>query len=111
MNDLKQNPTLRDFQEHIAAFCKEWGWETNTYMEEFFLMTEEIGELAKAMRKASNFQTEEAKNKGEMTRFELEEEFADVFNYLLNLANLFDVDMEKAYRAKFEYNKSRKWSQ
>ena len=40
---------------------------------------------------------------------ELEEEFADVFAYLLDLANYFNVDLEQAFRTKDAVNQSRIW--
>ena len=48
----------------------------------FRWLVEEIGELARAMRKAD--------------RANLEEEFADVFAWLSSLATLEDIDMEAA---------------
>ena len=39
----------------------------------------------------------------------LEEEFADVLSYLLDLANCFQVDLEQAFRAKEQLNQSRTW--
>ena len=74
--------------------CKERGWVKDTYAEKFLLFTEEVGELAKAMRKTAGLYKEKAKAKN----FELEEEFADVLSYLLDLANYFQIDLEKAFR-------------
>ena len=48
----------------------------------FRWLVEETGELARAMRKAD--------------QANLEEEFADVFAWLCTLANISDVDLEKA---------------
>jgi NTP pyrophosphatase (non-canonical NTP hydrolase) len=39
----------------------------------------------------------------------LEEEFADVLSYLLDLANCYHVDLEAAFRAKEQHNQSRIW--
>ena len=36
-------------------------------------------------------------------------ELADVFNYLLDIANYFNVDLEEAFREKEELNKKRTW--
>ena len=65
---------------------KEVGIKT-TDLETFLLFTEEIGELAKAIRNRRK-----AVSGGEERRFpkgQLEDEFADVFSYLLELANRF----------------------
>lgn len=107
MIPLREHPTLHDLQKHIAEVCRERGWDQNSYTEKFLLFSEEVGELAKAMRVANGLYGEKAKDA--QKRFELEEEFADVLNYLLDLANTFDVDLEKAYREKHRVNESRVW--
>jgi NTP pyrophosphatase (non-canonical NTP hydrolase) len=103
---LKEKPLLVDYQEHIKEFCKINGWDKSSASELFLLFMEEVGELAKAIRNEQKmFQEEAKKNK----KFNLEEEFADVFSYLLDLANLFQIDLEKAYRLKHAINEQRTW--
>jgi NTP pyrophosphatase (non-canonical NTP hydrolase) len=104
---LKEKPTLTDLQKHIADVCAERGWDKNTHTEKFLLFVEEVGELAKEIRNTSGLYSKKAK--GPETRAHLEEEFADVLNYLLDLANTFDVDLEKAYRDKHRINETRTW--
>ncbi|MBT29123.1 MAG: RS21-C6 protein [Thalassobius sp.] len=106
MPQLPDKPELKDFQEYIKQLCIEKGWNKNNHLEIFLLFMEEVGELAKSMRNADKLYQEEGKTAG----FELEEEFADVFNYLLDLANYFDINLEQAFRKKNELNKNRKWS-
>jgi NTP pyrophosphatase (non-canonical NTP hydrolase) len=105
MANLRDNPTLSDLQRYIAAVCQERGWTKDSPSEKFVLFIEEIGELAKAMRKASGLYEERAKQR----EIALEEEFADVLSYLLDLANCFHVDLEQAFRAKEQVNQSRTW--
>jgi len=57
------------------------------------------------MRKAAGLYAEQAKPNA----LSLEEEFADVLSYLLDLANCFQVDLEHAFRAKEQINQSRIW--
>lgn len=102
---LKENPTLAELQQYIKEICKERNWDKNTHLEIFLLFTEEIGELAKAIRKYQGLYDEKAKAQS----IHLEEEFADVFSYLLDLANYFNIDLEKAFRDKDKINSSRKW--
>jgi NTP pyrophosphatase (non-canonical NTP hydrolase) len=64
-----------------------------------------VGELAKAMRKSAGLYVEQAKARD----MPLEEEFADVLSYLLDLANCFQIDLEQAFRAKEQVNQSRTW--
>jgi NTP pyrophosphatase (non-canonical NTP hydrolase) len=105
MAHLPERPTLKDLQMYMDATCKERGWTRDTYAEKFLLFTEEVGELAKAMRKTAGLYDEKANPK----RFELEEEFADVLSYLLDLANYFQVDLEQAFRDKEQVNQGRTW--
>ncbi len=102
---LAEHPTLKDLQIYLDEVCKERGWVKDTYAEKFLLFTEEVGELAKAIRKSAGLYQEKAKQKDT----ELEEEFADVLSYLLDLANCFQIDLEKAFREKERVNESRTW--
>lgn len=102
---LPEQPTLNDLQRYLAAVCQERGWTKDTPSEKFVLFIEEIGELAKAMRKAGGLYEERAKERA----MPLEEEFADVLSYLLDLANYFHVDLEAAFRAKEAVNQTRTW--
>lgn len=105
MAHLKDDPTLKELQDYIALVCEERGWTKDSPSEKFVLFIEEIGELAKAMRKAAGLYAEQAKPNA----LSLEEEFADVLSYLLDLANCFQVDLEQAFRAKERVNQSRTW--
>ena len=102
---LAEHPTLKELQIYLDEVCKERGWVKDTYAEKFLLFTEEVGELAKAIRKAVGLYNEQAKQKNT----ELEEEFADVLSYLLDLANCFHIDLEKAFREKELVNETRTW--
>ena len=74
---------LRAFQRHIEALYferdNERGWEKT-----FVWFVEEVGELARAMHR------DDDEN--------LAEEFADVAAWLVSLASLRGVDLEKAAR-------------
>jgi NTP pyrophosphatase (non-canonical NTP hydrolase) len=105
MAQLPERPTLSDLQRYVAEVCRERGWTKDSPPEKFQLFVEEVGELAKAMRKRAGLYVERAKP-GDMS---LDEEFADVLSYLLDLANCFQVDLEQAFRAKEAINQSRTW--
>lgn len=102
--NLKENPSLQDFQQYVRDLVKERGFEEETVPEMFMLLSEEIGEMAKAARKSSGMKTDENSHIPE-----LELEMADVFIYLLDICNHFDIDLEKAFRNKEEINKKRVW--
>lgn len=106
MAELPSHPTLPDLQRYMDAICQERGWTKDNYAEKFLLFTEEIGELAKAIRKTHGLYQEHARQNS----LNLEEEFADVLSYLLDLANCFGVDLEQAFRAKERINATRTWS-
>lgn len=105
---MKSQTTLTELQQHLAEMCKKKGWNKHSVDRIFLLFTEEVGELAKAIRKEQNVQLEHGKEKPE-TREHLEEEFADVLNYLMDLANQFDIDLTEAYFKKHEKNRQRTW--
>ena len=79
------------------------------------LLTEEVGELAKAIRKKMALFTEKAKEshsdqtKEQLIQDNLAEEMADVLSYLLDLANRFDVDLAESFKRKEAENDRRTW--
>ncbi len=99
-------PTLPHLQQYMQDLCAARGWNKSTDLEIFLLFVEEVGELAKAMRnQMALYQEPEKKDEKQ----ELAGEFADVFSYLLDLANRFDIDLEAAFREKEAINAHRKW--
>ena len=106
MQQLDTNSSLTEMQKHLDELCKEKGWDKNSVTEVFLLFSEEIGELAKAIRKHSGFKGDKKPD----NKDNLVEEFADVLNYLLELANRFDVNLEEAYRTKHSINDTRVWT-
>lgn len=109
MITLKENPTLGDLQAHIKEICLERGWNKNSHLVILSGLVEELGELTRAMRDYRGEWEQDGKESRAGQKHHLEHEFADVLNYLLDLANYFDVDMEKAYREKSEVNEKRQW--
>jgi len=101
---LKEQPALKDFQQYVRDLVEERGFENDNIPEIFMLLSEEIGEMAKAARKRINMKTDDNSHKPD-----LELEIADVFIYILDICNHFDVDLEKAFRDKEEINKKRVW--
>ena len=106
MTQIPENPTLKDLQDYIKTIADERGWDKNNHLEIFLLLSEEIGELAKAVRNRIGLYAEKnivANNE------ELELEFADVLNYLFDLANCFNINLEDAFRKKDKINAERIW--
>jgi len=101
---LKDKPTLRDFQNYIAEMVKERGFDKESISEIFMLFLEECGEMAKAARKTQKMKTDKNSE-----QFHLDHEIADVFIYLLDICNHYNIDLEKSFRDKEEINKKRFW--
>jgi NTP pyrophosphatase (non-canonical NTP hydrolase) len=101
---LKSSPTLSDYQKYISEMIDQRGFNKENVPQIFMLFLEECGELAKAGRKNLGLKSD---NNSE--HFNIAHEAADVFMYLLDICNHFDVDLEKAFREKEEINKKRHW--
>lgn len=101
---LEENPRLQKFQEYVKEMVKKRGFEKESITVIYMLFAEECGEMAKAIRKLQNIKTDNNSQK-----FDLSDEIADVFIYLLDICNFFDIDLEQAFRIKEEKNKLRNW--
>ena len=105
MKPLPQQASLADLQTYIYEQCAERGWDKRTVLEKMLFMTEEVGEVAKAIRKeAAMYGYEKPENTDHLA-----EELVDVFNYILDIANVYDIDLETAFRDKWEKNNTRDW--
>lgn len=107
MPEFPDRPTLPELQLYIARACTERGWDGASDLERFLLMVEEVGELARALRDRRGLFQEEERARAQR---HVAEEMADVLNYLLDLANRLDVDLETALREKEAVNEGRRWS-
>ncbi len=83
----------------------ERGFEKETVPEVFTVLVEEVGELAKAIRKFNGQKVDKNSR-----HHDIEDEAADVFCLLLDLCNRLDIDLAKAFAAKEEKNQKRKWT-
>jgi NTP pyrophosphatase (non-canonical NTP hydrolase) len=101
---LPENPSLQDFQRYVADMMVERGFDQSDITGQFLQFAEEVGELAKAIRKAEKRRLDESSHVGGVP-----EELADTFIYLLHFCNYFSVDLEQAFRDKEEINKQRTW--
>lgn len=104
--------SLAALQKHTKEVCVHFEWDRISDDDIFLLFAEEIGEMAKAIRKIKRLAEDKAKVEAtdQERRDNLAEEMADVLSYLADLANRYGVDLDKAYRAKVQHNFSREWS-
>lgn len=104
MADMPQTLTLQNFQQFIADEGQERGWDKRPVQDKMLLMTEEVGEVAKALRKELKMGAEKPENTDHLA-----EELVDVMNYIADIANDFDIDLDQAFRAKWQKNATRTW--
>ena len=101
---LPENPTIAEYQQYLKEVVVERGFDKETVSEVFTILVEEVGELAKAIRKSNG-----QKVYSDSKHHDLEEEAADVLFMLLDVCNRLDIDLEKAFAAKEVKNNSRSW--
>lgn len=98
---------LAHLQEYIHKGVVQRGFDKETPRDIMLLMVEEVGELAKALRKYSGLKIDQDK-KEKYTK--VESELADVFIYLLDLANSCGINLFKAFQEKEQENVKRTWN-
>lgn len=96
--------TLKELQAYYKEKCIERGFDKETAQDTLILMTEELGELARAIRKTSGIMSSD-KTKS----YPIEEELADLLMYLLAMSNILGLDLEEAFWKKEEENSKRTW--
>lgn len=106
-DNLKETNTLREVQNYIANMNEVRGFNDETIQERMLLLTEEIGELAKAIRKTSkNMYTDINKEYNYDT---IESEVADCFYVLLSVASYLNIDVFQSLKDKEKENINRVW--
>ncbi|HTB48788.1 MAG TPA: MazG nucleotide pyrophosphohydrolase domain-containing protein [Verrucomicrobiae bacterium] len=105
MNKPPKPTSLEEYQQLIRELVLERGYDKETVPEVFTLLVEEVGELAKAIRKVNG-----QKVGTHSQTYEVADELADIFWLLIDLCNRLDVDLEQAFRDKETKNQTRKYS-
>lgn len=100
-----ERKTLKELQRFYAEKSKERGFDKETAQDALLLMVEEVGELARAVRKQASIKIDD-----KTKVYAVEEELADIFNYLLHISNILGLDLEESFWKKEEENKKRKWT-
>ena len=103
--ELKNNPTLKDFQQYVLQMKRERGFNTTDKFYECCLLAEECGEVISAVRKNSKSGSVASDyNAGNNTKKQTNKNI-----YVCSLANKHGIDLERAFREKEEKNKRRIW--
>jgi NTP pyrophosphatase (non-canonical NTP hydrolase) len=100
----KANATLIDWQAYVQQKITERGFADETTQQQFMLLVEEVGELAKALRPLEGIKTSDDSEK-----LELAHEAADVFWMLCCVCNGLSIDLDEALRSKDAKNEKRVW--
>lgn len=102
---MNEDTSLKSLQEYSNEMEDIRGFKNDARTTMLFL-TEELGELAKEVRKKENIYLDASKSK----ELDLEGEIADVFMYLLSLCRIEDIDLLDAFKNKELKNCSRTWN-
>lgn len=105
LTSLNENSSLQEVQEYARKMILARGFEEETLQDLLMLLTEEVGELAKEVRKTMKHKLDQdAKNTPNLAN-----EIADVFNYLLAFCVAEKIDLFQAFKNKEEINLKREW--
>ncbi len=103
---MGRHTTVAELQEYIDEMVHIRGWQEESPQDTMLLLTEELGELAKEVRKScTNIQNDTAKDNTP----NLAGEVGDVFLMLMALCRTLDVDLVEAFKQKELINCTRKW--
>lgn len=104
-NKINSNSNLDEIQKYITKMMEANGFN-NTPLELFCYLTEEVGELAKEIRKMEKNMDMDVKKEYDSC---LKYEIADVFIYLLAICDSYNINLLEAFKEKEEINLNRSW--
>lgn len=102
--NLADLEALKRIQGYIWQMNIDRGFNLEDPAKKMLMLTEEVGEVARAIRKLSGMKFDDATNQSNLA-----EELADVFIILLGLASLTNIDLAESVKLKEEKNQERKW--
>lgn len=105
VNKLSKKSSVEELQQYIKDMIEVRGFRTSL-LQRMCLLTEEIGELAKEVRKTDNNLTIDIDKNYSSN---LENEITDVFICLMGMCELLDMDIVEGLKNKEEINYRRKW--
>jgi NTP pyrophosphatase (non-canonical NTP hydrolase) len=93
---------LASLQTYYRRVAQERGWDAESPTECMLLLTEEVGELARAVRIATGLARDASRREADVA-----EELADVQLYIIHLANTLSLDLASAVTIKEAHNARR----
>ena len=108
LKKLTDKSSINEIQSYIKEVMQIRGFNKEKSSDKLLLLVEEVGELAKAIRKnENNLGIDKTK---EYNYSSIESEIADVFIVLLSICDILNIDLLKAFLNKEEENIKRIWS-
>jgi NTP pyrophosphatase (non-canonical NTP hydrolase) len=83
---------MNTFKDETKVLCHEKGWDKANINTVWLLFTEEIGELASAIRHRQKHFRKNTKRSSDIVY-----EMGDVFSYLFQLAYMLDIDLDEMW--------------
>lgn len=106
--NLNSDNTILQVQEYIRKVIELRGFSEQNIEKTMLLLTEEVGELAKAIRKDK---TSMSIDKSKINNYDtIESEVADVFIVLCSICNKLNIDLFSSLKEKEKENIERKWN-
>ncbi|MBE6867081.1 MAG: nucleotide pyrophosphohydrolase [Ruminococcaceae bacterium] len=106
IENMDESTSLKQLQDYVEDMVNIRGFADETPQDCLLLLTEELGELAKEVRKNhTHIKNDTAKN----NKSDLNGEIGDVLMMLLALCRTLDVDLLQAFREKELINCGRNW--
>lgn len=106
-NKLDEKNSLQEVQNYIKEVIKIRGFSEQEIEKTMLLLIEEVGELAKAIRKNA---TDMSIDNNKINHYDtIESEVADVFIVLNSVCNKLNIDLFKVLKEKEEENIEREW--
>ena len=100
--------SLNYYKSETEKVCKSKGWDKVNVDTVWLLLTEEVGELASAIRQYKKKFKKMNLKKDRCTDVMME--MGDVFSYLFQLAHMLNVDLDKMWAEHKEKIKTKKYN-
>ena len=108
LKKLSDKSSINEIQSYIKKVMEVRGFNKEKSSDKILLLVEEVGELAKAIRK--NERKLGIDKTKEYNYSSIESEIADVFIVLLSICDILNMDLLKVFLEKDEENIKRTWS-
>lgn len=106
VNMIHRDSSLPDLQSYVGRMVIKRGFDDETSQDVMLLLVEEIGELARAIRKSLNLKVDPKSN----GHHSIGREIADCLFYLLDLSNMNEIDLISVFNEMEHENNRRVWS-